>query len=150
MINKLKATILSLGVLVALALPLGLTATVGAACTENDPAQDNINCSLNCGSNLDLTAINNAKGGSSCANNKANTGTNFTDIAKKIINILSVLVGAVAVIMIIFGGFRYVTSAGNDSNVSAAKNTILYAIVGLIIVALAQVVVHFVLNNLTG
>jgi hypothetical protein len=49
--------------------------------------------------------------------------------------------------MLIYGGFRYVTSAGNDTAVATAKKTITYALIGLIIVAFAQVIVHFVLNN---
>jgi TRAP-type C4-dicarboxylate transport system permease small subunit len=69
---------------------------------------------------------------------------------KKIINILSVIVGVVAVIMIIIGGFRYITSGGSSDKVTGAKNTILYAIIGLIIVALAQVIVRFVLNKTAG
>lgn len=68
-------------------------------------------------------------------------------IVKSIINILSVVIGAIAVIMLMFGGFRYVTSAGNDTAVQSAKNTILYAIIGLVIVALAQVMVQFVLGS---
>jgi hypothetical protein len=52
--------------------------------------------------------------------------------------------------MIIFGGLRYITSGGNDSSVTGAKNTILYAIIGLIIVALAQVLVRFTLNKVTN
>jgi hypothetical protein len=76
-------------------------------------------------------------------------GNDVTALIKKIINILSVLIGAIAVIMIIIGGFRYVTSGGKQESVTAAKNTILYAIVGLVIVALAQVIVHFVLNSAT-
>ena len=51
--------------------------------------------------------------------------------------------------MIIFGGFRYITSGGNDNNVSSAKNTILYAVIGLVIVALSQFIVRFVLNTAT-
>ena len=47
--------------------------------------------------------------------------------------------------MIIFAGFRYITGHGKEENVKTAKNTILYAIVGLVVVALAQTVVHFVL-----
>jgi cytochrome bd-type quinol oxidase subunit 2 len=82
-----------------------------------------------------------------CATNS--NGTDVNSLLKTIINILSLLVGAIAVIMIIIGGFRYVTSAGNDSNTAAARKTIMYALIGLVIVALAQVIVHFVLNNLT-
>lgn len=72
----------------------------------------------------------------------------FTEFIARFIKFVSVLIGAVAVLMIIFGGFRYITSGGDSNNVNAAKNTILYAIVGLVIVALAQVIVRFVLNQL--
>lgn len=67
-----------------------------------------------------------------------------------VVNILSLIVGVVAVIMIIIGGLKYVTSQGEGSNTANAKNTILYAIVGLIIVALAQIIVKFVLNRATS
>lgn len=79
----------------------------------------------------------------SCAD-QSNT---LNDLITKIVNIFSVIVGLIAVIMIIFGGFRYITSGGDSTKVNSAKNTILYAIVGLIIVALAQVIVKFVLNK---
>jgi hypothetical protein len=49
--------------------------------------------------------------------------------------------------MLIFGGLKYITSGGESSNISAAKNTILFAIIGLIVVALAQVIVQFALNR---
>ena len=68
-------------------------------------------------------------------------------LIKTIINIFSSIVGIVAVIMVVFGGLKYITSGGNDSNVGAAKNTILYAIIGLVIVASAQVIVKFVLSK---
>jgi hypothetical protein len=48
--------------------------------------------------------------------------------------------------MIVYGGLRYVTSGGSSEGVGNAKNIIIYAIIGLIIVALAQAIVHFVLN----
>jgi Flp pilus assembly pilin Flp len=64
-----------------------------------------------------------------------------------IINVFSWIIGAVSVIMIIYGGFRYITSGGDSNGVTAAKNTILYAIIGLVIVALAQIIVNFVLNK---
>ena len=74
----------------------------------------------------------------------------LNDLVRKLINLTSVVVGIVAVIMIIVGGLRYITSGGNDSNVTGAKNTILYAIIGLIIVALSQVIVRVVLSNVTS
>lgn len=75
------------------------------------------------------------------------SGDKLTDIIKTIINIVSVIVGVVAVIMIVFGGLKYITSGGDSSNVSSAKNTIIYAIIGLVIVALAQFIVRFVLDK---
>ena len=74
----------------------------------------------------------------------------INDLVRTVINLLSAVVGIVAVIMIIVGGLRYITSGGNDANVTSAKNTILYAIIGLIIVALAQILVRFTLNTLSG
>ncbi len=68
-------------------------------------------------------------------------------IITDVINIFSIVVGVVSVIMIIVGGLKYITSGGDSGNVSGAKNTILYAIIGLVIVALAQVIVRFVLGK---
>jgi hypothetical protein len=73
----------------------------------------------------------------------------INEIIASIINIFSLIVGVVAVIMIIVGGLKYITSGGDSSNITGAKNTILYAIVGLIIVALSQVMVRFVLSRVT-
>jgi hypothetical protein len=73
----------------------------------------------------------------------------INDLIRQIVNILSVIVGIAAVIMIIVGGFRYITSGGNDASVTSAKNTILYAIIGLIVVALSQLIVRFVLGKLS-
>ena len=73
--------------------------------------------------------------------------SSISGVIRTVINVFSAIVGAISVIMIIIGGFRYVTSAGDSNNVSGAKNTILYAIVGLIIVAFAQVIVQFVLQR---
>ena len=73
--------------------------------------------------------------------------TGLKTIAKKIVNVFSLVVGFVAVIMVIYGGFRYITSGGESGSVGNAKNTLIYAIVGLIIVALAQFIVHFALGQ---
>jgi hypothetical protein len=68
-------------------------------------------------------------------------------VLELVVNILTAIVGIIAVIMIIVGGLKYVTSSGDPSNVTSAKNTLLYAVIGLIIVGLAQVIVKFVLNK---
>lgn len=65
------------------------------------------------------------------------------------INLISIIVGILAVIMIIYAGFKFVTSAGNPETTKSARNTILYAIIGLVIVAFAQFIVKFVLSKIT-
>lgn len=82
---------------------------------------------------------------------KSDTGstTTINTLLTNIINIFSLIVGVVAVIMIIIGGLKYITSGGESSNITGAKNTILYAVIGLVIVALAQFIVRFVLNKAT-
>jgi len=74
-------------------------------------------------------------------------GPSVQGIIELTINILSIVVGVIAVIMIIIGGLRYITSGGDSNNITGAKNTILYAIIGLVVVALAQGIVRFVLSR---
>lgn len=73
-----------------------------------------------------------------------------SSIVTTITNTLLFIVGALAVIMIIFGGLRYATSGGDASKVTAAKNTILYAVVGLLIAFLAYAVVNWILGAMMG
>lgn len=73
-----------------------------------------------------------------------------TGIITSVTNTLLFIVGALAVIMIIWGGIRYAVSGGNASAVTAAKNTILYALVGLIIAFLAFAAVNWVLSIFSG
>jgi cytochrome bd-type quinol oxidase subunit 2 len=77
----------------------------------------------------------------------ANASSSVETVIKTVINLLSLIVGIVAVIMIIIGGLKYITSSGDSNNVTSAKNTILYAVIGLVIVVLAQVIVRFVLDK---
>ncbi len=87
-------------------------------------------------------------GGSCTAEDPAVTQRKINNTIATVINIFSWIVGITAVIMIIIGGFKYITSQGDSGNVSGAKNTILYAVIGLVIVAMAQVIVKFVLDKL--
>lgn len=64
-----------------------------------------------------------------------------------IVDVLSVIVGLVAVIMLVVAAFKYITSGGESSKVSEAKSTLLYAIIGLFIAVLAQFLVHFVVTG---
>ncbi len=75
-------------------------------------------------------------------------GAEIGRVIKEIINLLSAVGGIIAVFMIIIGGFKYMTSGGDSNGAANARNTIIYAAVGLIIVAFAQIIVRFVLQNL--
>ncbi len=77
----------------------------------------------------------------------ASTQTAISVIIGSVINILSMLVGAVSVIMIIIGGFKYVTSNGDASSTKSAKDTVMYALIGLLLVGFAQTLVRFVWSN---
>lgn len=67
---------------------------------------------------------------------------------QRIINTLLFLVGTVAVIMIIIGGIRYTVSNGDQAAITGAKNTILYAVVGLVVAIMSFAIVNFVLSRL--
>lgn len=70
-----------------------------------------------------------------------------TPIFRLITNVLLFIIGAVSVIMLIIGGFRYTTSNGDQNAVTGAKNTILYSIVGIVIAILAYAAVNFVIGS---
>lgn len=67
-------------------------------------------------------------------------------ITSNVIKALMYIVGVLAVIMIIYGGVQYATSAGDAAKVTRAKNIILYSVVGLIVAILAFVIVNFVVG----
>jgi hypothetical protein len=127
--------------LMSLVLMLGLAAPALA-----QTAQQQINNGLCTGSNLEFTDNPTDQ----CAAAGSDATSQINNIVHTIVNLLSAIVGIVAVIMIIVGGFRYITSGGNDTSVTSAKNTILYAIIGLVVVALAQLIVRFTLSKLTN
>lgn len=73
-----------------------------------------------------------------------------TGTISEITNVLLYVMGAIAVIMIVIGGLRYVISGGNSTQITAAKNTILYAVIGLVIAMLAYAIINFVLGTFSG
>jgi len=68
-------------------------------------------------------------------------------LIKTIVNVLLYIVGAISVVMLIVGGLLYATSAGDSGRVTTAKNTVMYAIVGLIVSFVAFAIVQFVFNT---
>ncbi len=123
----------------------GLLVAVPSLSAVSVSAQADIQGNVCEGSTLEFSAD-----GTDCATATAGAGDNVNSLIADVINIFSVVVGVVAVIMIIVGGFLYITSAGDSNKVGTAKNTILYALIGLVIVALSQFIVKFVLSRVTA
>ena len=73
-----------------------------------------------------------------------------TGVFRTLTNVLLYLIGAISVIMLIVGGLRYVVSGGSSEAVQGAKNTILYAIVGVVVAILSYAAVSFVIGAFTG
>ncbi len=79
-----------------------------------------------------------------------NGGKSLQENIKIIVDIILFIIGTIAVIMIVVGGLRYTLSGGDANAVKGAKDTILYAIVGLIVAVVAYAIVHFVLKQFVG
>ena len=128
--KKIKQIILSVVALSSLTSPLLVTGTSYAALFDNSKDQA---CA---GANLNDTGCVAGQGEAKVSSTLAS-----------VINILSLIVGVVAVIMLIIGGIRFVTSGGDGSSTANARNTIIYALVGITVAALAQIIVKFVLGR---
>ncbi len=94
---------------------------------------------------VDTTQVEN---GINAVGGGGTTGDDLPKLIQNIINILLFIAGAVAVVMIILGGIRYITSNGDQAQVKAAKDTILYSVVGLVVAILAFSIVNFVVSKL--
>lgn len=132
-INMLKRAKLILAGLLTLAVLLP-PAAVLADCANPATTQEAIQC-----------GTNGASGGTT--KSTAQATDSFNNIVSTLLNILTVLVGVVAVIMIVLAGYRFITSGGNAEKVKSARNALLYAIIGIVIAALAQVIAQFVINR---
>lgn len=141
MIKKIKLIVAGLVATALLAGPVLVPATVFAQSTtlQNGLCQ---------GANLQVSTAESPDCSTSV--NPDATQTKVNNTITWIINVFSIVVGVAAVIMIIIGGLRYVISGGDSGNVTSAKNTILYAIIGLVVVALSQFIVKFVLSKVTA
>ncbi|HCR56108.1 TPA: hypothetical protein DIV49_03980 [Candidatus Saccharibacteria bacterium] len=77
----------------------------------------------------------------------AGSGPGLRAQLKTVVNILLFVLGSIAVIMIVVGGIRYALSAGDSSAITAAKNTILYAIIGVVVALLAYAIVNWIIDQ---
>lgn len=118
--NKFKAAILTFALLIG---AVALVPSLDAGASAKD----------------EITKGYNSAGGA----NEAPLQLRITDF----VNLLLYIVGVLSVIVIVFAGIRYVTSTGDSSRVKAAKDTLTYAVIGLIVAILAYAIVNFVLTN---
>lgn len=89
-------------------------------------------------------AVESAKSGLNALGGKSEDASS---IVKKVIDFLLFLIGVIAVIMVIYGGIQYALSAGDPNKVSKAKNTIVYAVIGIVVAMLAFAIVNFVVDQ---
>lgn len=87
------------------------------------------------------------KKGADMTNSGGSAKQDLPDIITTIINVMLFIAGALAVIMIIYGGIRYITAHGDEKQVKVAKDTIVYSVVGLIIAILAYALVTFIFDR---
>lgn len=120
-----------------LALFAALFAVLGLAIAAVSPAHA-INVFPSCGSDASSTVCS------------GTTDTLFGagGFWNRILETFTYIIGAIAVLMIIIGGIRYITSNGDQAQVTSAKNTILYSVVGLVVAIMAYGIVHFVIANI--
>ncbi|MFZ2126003.1 MAG: pilin [Candidatus Microsaccharimonas sp.] len=122
--KRLKQIIMSLALVVGVGVLLVPVASVGAVNPIEESCQ-----------NQDSTI---------CQNQNETVDSLITNV----INVLLFVVGIISVVMIIIGGIMYATSAGDSGAVTKAKNTILYAVIGLVVAFLAFAIVNWVVGTL--
>jgi hypothetical protein len=117
---------------------------LAAAVVPSVPAFAQTNCQTTTGGqNLNLQS------GADCAKGAGQQTDLFgqSGVFKRITDVMLFLIGAISVIMLIIGGIRYVLSGGEQAKVAEAKNTILYAVIGVVVAILAYAVVNFVIGS---
>lgn len=123
--NKIKLFVISLGLVSC----FGLATLPSMAAAADSPL------SAACEENPDATVCK-------------NQNTDINGVISAIVNTLLFGIGVVSVGMIIFAGVRYSTSMGDAGNITKAKNTLLYAVIGLVVALLAYPIVHWVVDRL--
>lgn len=91
-------------------------------------------------------SLDNAKAGLKKASS-ADSGSDVNTTAGNIVSTLLFIAGLLAVIVIIYSGIKYITANGDKQKIESAKNTLIYAIAGLVIAIVAYAIVNFVISN---
>ncbi len=129
-----QAILLLPAMVVTLSLVAPVAASAAASCPDPNDISTGVQGGANCAAPTSAGATNNLFGPDG--------------IFVTVTNILIFIIGAIAVIMLIIGGIRYVLSQGDQSAITSAKNTILYAIIGIVVAMLAYGAVNFVTSQL--
>ncbi|HSE61928.1 MAG TPA: hypothetical protein VLA88_06610 [Candidatus Saccharimonadales bacterium] len=136
-------------VLKTIARTLALTPALALALSLATPVATYA-ATATCGTDANVNVTGGPKAGAGCAAPAAGASNLFGPggVFITITNILLFIIGAIAVVMLIIGGIRYVVSSGDQNAVTSAKNTILYAIIGIVVAFLAYAAVNFVTSQL--
>ena len=132
--HKIKNFLATIIMAVSVVAGFGMVATPTYALFENAKNE------AQCGANLTDSTL------SSCAD-ATGSEAKFGTTLKAVLNILSIVAGVIAVIMIIIAGIRFVTSQGDGNSAASARNTLIYAVVGVVIIAVAQFIVFVVVGR---
>src|SRR5665213_560416 len=130
-LTKLKLTCL---VMLGALLPMAFTTPILAA----SPPDTLLNGAQN-------SACQGVGFGANGCGNATDNSSKLSAILTDVLNILSIIVGIAAVIVIFVQGLRFIVSGGEPGAVTSARNGVLYAVVGIVLAAVAQLIVHFVL-----
>lgn len=140
-LNILKATIMTISLLVISAFAGPAYVTVSAA---SPPPPSTPSCPSSGASSATAQVLHGLGAtGSDCSGKQVN------NLFAVVVNILSIIVGVLSLIVIMVSAMKYLLSGGNESKVANAKGTLIYALVGLAIAGLAQLLIHFVLYQTT-
>lgn len=101
-----------------------------------------------CGANGGTNTGAGAGGTDVCKDAQAQSGNPFLSTMKTVISIMALLVGVAAILSLIVGGIKFITAQGDASAVKSARDTVVYSLVGIVVAALAQAIVVFVLSKL--
>jgi len=144
MLKKIRAKLLVvLAAAVLVAVPIAATGTARAADEPSNKGNVDLQNNLGCGATFNVTPS------ADCGKNTETGAGKVQGVITTILNYFSIIVGLIAVVMLIFGGLKYITSGGDTGKATSARSTIVSAVIGLVIVALAQIIVQFVLDKTT-
>jgi hypothetical protein len=131
--TRLRVVLTSAIVMVAMAVPLLSTQVTGGTAFAATSTFKSDACA-------GLGSVDASQG---CGTGNAGVNSIISDV----VNVISMIAGALAVIFIIISGIRYMTSGGDSGKVAGAKSALIYAIIGLAVAGLAQVIVHDVITT---